>query len=117
MSEIRQNPFIVLGVDPGADEQQIKTAYLQLIKVHRPESDPEKFKEIRSAYDELKDPTAQARALLRFGFKPGSPQAVDTKPQRHQAPTREGLVKLDPFGPFNRVPKARSIECLEKEIK
>ena len=47
------NPWEILGLEPGADRAAIKAAYFEKIKVHSPDKDPEKFKEIRAAYDSL----------------------------------------------------------------
>lgn len=48
------NPYHVLGVEPNATEAEIKKAYFQLIRKHTPERDPERFKRIREAYEQLR---------------------------------------------------------------
>ncbi len=50
------NPYAVLGVDPQATLDEIKTAYFALVRAHPPERDPEGFKRIRAAYEQLRDP-------------------------------------------------------------
>lgn len=50
------DPFVTLGVPPDADEATIRRCYLRLVKEHSPEKSPQKFAEIRAAYDELRDP-------------------------------------------------------------
>lgn len=40
----------VLEIEPTKDKQKIKEAYARLSKKYHPEENPEKFKEIHSAY-------------------------------------------------------------------
>ena len=40
-----------LGVDPGADAETVRRAYLRLIKARKPESDPAGFQRAREAYE------------------------------------------------------------------
>lgn len=60
------DPYQVLGLDPGVGESTIKRAYLQLVRQHPPEQQPEEFKRIRAAYEQLKD--ARARAETDLGL-------------------------------------------------
>lgn len=46
--------YEVLGLNPDAGEDEIKRAYFRLVRQHPPEKDPEKFQEIRHAYEVLK---------------------------------------------------------------
>lgn len=46
--------YAVLGLDQSATEKEIKRAYFKLIRKYSPESDVEKFQEIREAYEFLK---------------------------------------------------------------
>ena len=39
-----------LGVAADADAQAVRRAYLKLIKLHSPERDPDRFKQIREAF-------------------------------------------------------------------
>ena len=50
-----QNPWEVLGVPEGSDENTVKKAYKKLAMKHHPDKggDPEKFKEIQTAYDKI----------------------------------------------------------------
>ena len=43
-------PFSVLGIAADADEQAIKTAYAKLLKLTRPDDDPEGFQRLNQAY-------------------------------------------------------------------
>ncbi len=50
------NPWAVLGIAEGANDEEIRRAYMRRIKEHPPDRDPEAFERIRDAYNELKDP-------------------------------------------------------------
>ena len=58
----KRDYYEVLGVDRGADEQQVKSAYRKLAMQYHPDRNPgnqqaeEKFKEATEAYEVLKDP-------------------------------------------------------------
>ncbi len=48
-----KNYYEILGVPSGADQKQIKRAYFKLVRQFSPEKDPERFQEIREAYENL----------------------------------------------------------------
>jgi DnaJ-class molecular chaperone len=56
------DPYRVLGIGRRAAEGEIKRAYFQLVRQFPPEQAPEKFQEIRSAYEQLR--TAESRARV-----------------------------------------------------
>jgi curved DNA-binding protein CbpA len=58
------NPYAVLGLDKRADQAEIKRAYFALIRQHPPESEPENFKLIRTAYEKLKTEGRRAETDL-----------------------------------------------------
>ena len=64
MSVTTANPHEVLALKPGASPEEIRKAYLALVRQHPPDRDPEKFREIYAAYQLLNDPLVQANALL-----------------------------------------------------
>lgn len=43
------SPHDVLGISLDADKNAIKKAYAKLIKIHRPDEDPEMFQKIHDA--------------------------------------------------------------------
>jgi len=53
--------YKTLGIESTADARQIKRAYFDLVKQYPPERFPEKFKEIRAAYDALSDEEKRAQ--------------------------------------------------------
>jgi DnaJ-class molecular chaperone len=62
-----KDPYEILGVERGATEAQLRSAYRKLAKRHHPDLNPgskaaeEQFKEINAAYDLLSDPEKRAR--------------------------------------------------------
>jgi hypothetical protein len=62
-SAASSDPFQVLGLSPDADETEVRTRYLELVKQFSPDREAEKFREIRAAYEATKDPLSIARRL------------------------------------------------------
>ena len=60
VSKSPQDPYAVLGVDRTGDEAAIKRAYFRLVREYPPEREPERFQEVRAAYDRVR--TAEARS-------------------------------------------------------
>jgi len=58
------NPFAVLGVEETAADDTIKKAYLQRVREHPPERDPERFQVIRAAYESVKTRRGRLRHRL-----------------------------------------------------
>ncbi|MBR8833687.1 MAG: DnaJ domain-containing protein [Stigonema ocellatum SAG 48.90 = DSM 106950] len=51
--------YQMLEISPQASADEIKRAYFRLVRKYSPEKDPERFKQIRGAYNTLYDPTAR----------------------------------------------------------
>lgn len=58
------NAHEILGLKQGATADEIRKAYLTLVRQHPPDRDPDKFREIHAAYQMLNDPIALATILL-----------------------------------------------------
>ncbi len=58
------DPFAILGVSPNAGEAEVRARYLELVKKYPPEHEPEKFREIRAAFEAAKDPLLIAKRLV-----------------------------------------------------
>ena len=58
------NPSEMLGVSPDASETEIRNRYLQLVREFPPDRAPERFAEIRAAFDELGNPSIQLERRL-----------------------------------------------------
>jgi curved DNA-binding protein CbpA len=50
-----RDPFTVLGVADDADDAEIRRRYLVLVREFPPDRAPERFQELRAAYDALSD--------------------------------------------------------------
>jgi len=55
-SKASTNPYDLLGVEKSASDADIRKAYFKLVRLHSPEKEPLKFKQIREAYDLLSTP-------------------------------------------------------------
>ena len=88
-SETVTRAVALLGVDFDADEQALHNAYVQQIKVHPPDKEPQRFEQLRDAYQLLRDPLERARHRL-FDVDPQAPfpSLLDDQdqPRRHVGP-------------------------------
>jgi curved DNA-binding protein CbpA len=66
------DPWQVLGIGQGADDEQIRRAYLEKVKEYPPDRCSDQFQQVRQAYDQLKDPYRRARHLI-LGSSPDQP--------------------------------------------
>jgi hypothetical protein len=94
-----RDPFAVLDVAEDADDETIQRRYLALVRQHPPEREPERFGEIRAAFEAVqgKRERLQARlltihdgALLRL--KRGCLEA-DGEPRRPGLATVRALLR------------------------
>lgn len=69
------NPYETLGVAPQASDADIRNRYLQLVREFPPDRAPERFAQIRSAYDELRDPLVR---LEKQVFSTSTPDSLAT---------------------------------------
>jgi curved DNA-binding protein CbpA len=54
----------LLGVAVDASDEALRAAYIENIRRHPPDRDPESFERIRDAYDQLRDPSVRAKKIL-----------------------------------------------------
>lgn len=47
--------YFKLGVSPEASDEEIRARYIELVKRHTPEKDPQRFRDITAAYEAVKD--------------------------------------------------------------
>lgn len=59
-----RDPFAFLGVPTDAGEGAIREAYRRALREHPPERDPEGFKQVRAAYEALRDPAERLRSAV-----------------------------------------------------
>lgn len=53
-----------LAIGAEAGDEEIRAAYLQKVKEHPPDRDPQEFERVRDAYDMLRDRHRRMRSLL-----------------------------------------------------
>lgn len=58
------DPRLVLGVGPDANDEEIRAAYLQKVKEFPPDRAPTEFEQVRDAYERLRDPRQRTRTML-----------------------------------------------------
>jgi len=68
------DPLAVLGLPPDSDDDTIRRRYLELVRQFPPEHSPQKFVEVRQAYEQLKDLDTRLRYRL---FEAGKGESVE----------------------------------------
>jgi curved DNA-binding protein CbpA len=68
------DPYEVLGLPGDADDDAIRSRYLQLVRQFSPEHHPQRFAAIREAYESLRDLDTRLRHKL---FEAGQRDTVD----------------------------------------
>ena len=87
------DPYVVLGVDRRAEEKTIKRAYFKKVREYPPENNPEKFREIRTAYDQLRNAERRAQIDL-FLLQPPPPTPNRRKPSYDLSVHRADMIRL-----------------------
>lgn len=68
----KRSAYAILGVQKNATAEEVKQAYVALVKKFDPEKHTERFMEIQKAFERLKDPVQRAREDVQtFNFVPG----------------------------------------------
>ncbi|MBF0285026.1 MAG: J domain-containing protein [Magnetococcales bacterium] len=57
---MNSDPYFVLGLSDDADDEAVRQAYLRGVRTFSPDRHPERFQEIRAAYEALQDPRRRA---------------------------------------------------------
>ena len=68
------DPLSVLGLTEPTTDQEVKSAYLALVRQYSPERDPERFQQIRRAYEAA---STKKRRLSFALFHSEPPDLVD----------------------------------------
>jgi len=58
------DPFVVLGVDVDAGDEEVKRRYLALVRAFPPDREPQRFQAYRAAYEALRDHRTRLEAKL-----------------------------------------------------
>jgi len=83
-----RNAYAVLGLRKGASEQDIKQAYVELVRKYDPEKHTDRFMVIQNAYRRLQDTKRRAKEDL-FTFNPPMGE-FSFLPEEKPAPGEEG---------------------------
>ncbi|MBF0626263.1 MAG: J domain-containing protein [Magnetococcales bacterium] len=59
-----RDPYHVLGLTPEAGDEAVRQAYLEMVRRHPPERSPDRFREIRAAYESLRSERHRLQHLL-----------------------------------------------------
>ena len=56
MAQPYTDPYTTLRIPRTASAAEVKAAYFALVREHPPERDPQTFKQVRAAYERVRDP-------------------------------------------------------------
>jgi curved DNA-binding protein CbpA len=56
--------YEVLGLAHGCGDAEVRRRYLELVRQHPPDRAPERFAEVRRAYEQLRDPVVRMESKL-----------------------------------------------------
>jgi curved DNA-binding protein CbpA len=93
---MKKNPFDVLQIAETASDEEIQKAYLRRVREHPPERSPDRFQEIRSAFEAVKT----RRDRLHYELFHSEPPAIETlmapwlQPRPARRPTEEQVRRL-----------------------
>jgi hypothetical protein len=65
-----KDPYEVLGLPIDSDDAAIRTRYLDLVRQFPPEQAPERFAEVRTAYEHFQDRETQLLNRLSRPYRP-----------------------------------------------
>jgi curved DNA-binding protein CbpA len=103
MAQPYSDPYAALGLTREATAAEIKQAYFALVRSFPPEREPERFKQIRAAYERLRDPEQRREADMLL-IQPWSSGA-----RRRRPPALD--LRLEPF---DVILAARTLTDLER---
>lgn len=66
MSIAYVDPYGELGLTRTATADEIKRVYFALVRAHPPEREPDTFKRVRAAYEQLRDPERRLEADMKL---------------------------------------------------
>ena len=64
LCKLHMNPYDILDVTNEATDDEIRKAYLELVRKFPPDTCPEQFKKIREAYSFIENETARIKYYL-----------------------------------------------------
>jgi hypothetical protein len=94
--------YALLGIEPGADEEDVRRAWRKLALEHHPDRAGQEatalFQRISIAYEVLSDPAERAAYNLMNGIRPRRPEAPPVEVPTRRAP---GVMLQRMCGPLN----------------
>ncbi len=87
----QENPFAVLGIEVAGgriSDEELRARYTQLVKENPPERNPQAFRRIRRAYEDIRTPAARVRQALQY------PEPPPPHPEGATGPP--GLLSISP---------------------
>ena len=104
-----ENYYEILDIDSSVSEQDIKKAYISLLRKYPPEKCPEEFQKIREAYETLGNPKARAEynALSKYKYEIDSflntgKQAMDDENYKKAIIEFKKILVIEPSLSFAR---------------
>lgn len=88
------DPYEVLGLANDAEDAEIRARYLELVRQFPPDRDPERFAEIRVAFDEVRDPARRLGSQILKWSTTDSLDAIAADLRARLAPERLPLDVL-----------------------
>ncbi|MCZ6795860.1 MAG: J domain-containing protein [Planctomycetota bacterium] len=85
------NPYRVLGIGEGSDDEEIRASYLDLVRRFPPERDPQTFQRIRMAYEKVADRRSRLRLLI---FEPSQGESLGEWIEELQCDKRKARPRL-----------------------
>ena len=92
----------LLGIEPGADAQAVRRAYIAAVKARPPERDPEGFQQVRAAYELLRHgaPAGPFAMPIVLAQPPAAEPETESAPDAGSQATVIALPLPDPIQPF-----------------
>lgn len=87
------DPFKLLGVSYDADDEAVRRAWLEQVRRCPPDRDPERFKAIRAAYEQIGD----LRGRLRYHLFDSAPPELSEQFDDWMGPVGSGRPSSDHF--------------------
>ncbi|MGH6634924.1 MAG: DnaJ domain-containing protein [Gammaproteobacteria bacterium] len=85
------DPYLILGLEPGAEDGEIRQAYLKAIRRCPPEKDPDRFQALHQAYEAVK--TRKRRLHYRlFDSQLPDPETLFERACRSSSPGRPDVA-------------------------
>jgi tetratricopeptide (TPR) repeat protein len=91
MSE--QNAYTILNIRKGASDQDIKRAYVEMVKRYDPEKHTERFMVIQGAYERLRDPKKRAKEDV-FSYNGAHGEFQFTPDEKTDEPLPDVLMRI-----------------------